>query len=115
MFSEDYLEEVLILYTNKRLSVPMDLQEFINWVGCWLYIVCWIGIESCQYWWYTTTPSMDKYAPFQINHIMSHNHFESILIAIRFTNGEVPYEDGFFHMRQLEEAWKQNMAQQFLP
>ena len=35
---EDYLEEVLITETNKGLSVPMDIQEFIKWVGCWLYM-----------------------------------------------------------------------------
>ena len=34
IFPEDYLEEVLIPETNKGLSVPMDLQEYIQWVGC---------------------------------------------------------------------------------
>ena len=58
---------------------------------------------------------MAKGAPFIINRIMSRNRFDYILGALRFTNREVPYEDGFFQMRQLEEAWKQNMAQQFFP
>ena len=40
MFPEDYLEEVFIPETNKGMSVPMDLQELIKWVGCWLYMVC---------------------------------------------------------------------------
>ena len=40
MFPGDYLEEVLISETNKVLSVPMDLQEYIQWVGCWLYMAC---------------------------------------------------------------------------
>ena len=115
MFREDYLEEVLIPETNKVLNVPMDLQEFIKWVGCWLYMACWVGIESRQDWWSTMTPSMDKGAPFRLNLIISRNQFDSILSALRFTNGEVPYEDGFFQMRQLEEAWNHNMAQHFLP
>ena len=46
MFPEYYLEEVLIPNTNKGLSVPMDLQEYIQWVGCWLYMTCWVVIES---------------------------------------------------------------------
>ena len=58
---------------------------------------------------------MDKGAPFRINRIMSRNRFDSILSALRLTNIEVTYEYGFFQMRQLEEAWNQNMAQQFLP
>ena len=115
MFPEDYLEEVLITKTNKGLSVPMDLQEYIQWVGCWLYMSCWVGIESRRDWWSTTTPSMDKGAPFRLNRIMSCNRFDSILSALRFTNREVPYEDGFLQMRQLEESWNQNMAQQFFP
>ena len=110
MFPEDYLEKVLIPETNKGLSVPMDLQEYIQWVGCCIYIACLVGIESLQDWWYTTTPSMDKGAPFRLNRIKSRNWFDSILSAIRFTNREIPYENGFLKMRQSEEAWKQNTA-----
>ena len=113
MFPEDYLEEVLIPDTNKGLSVPMDIQEYIQWVGCWLYMAYWVGIESRRYWWSTTTPSMDKGDPFRLNCIMSRNQFDSIISSLHFTNREVPYEDGFLQMRQLEEAWNQNMAQQF--
>ena len=111
MFLEDYLEEVLITETNKGLSVPMNLQEYIHWVGCWLYMACWVVIESRQDWWSTTTPLMAKGAPFRLNHIMSCNQFYSILGALGFTSKEVPYKDDFLQMRQLEEAWNQNMAQ----
>ena len=100
MFPKDYIEEVLITDTNKGLSVPMDLQEYIQWVGCWQYMACWVGIESRQEWWSTTTPSMAKGAPFRLNRIMSCNRFDSILSALRFTNREVQYEDGFLKMRQ---------------
>ena len=94
MFPEDYLEEVLITETNKGLSVPMDLQKYIQWVGFWLYMACWVGIESCWDWWSTATPSMAKGDPSRPNRIMSCNRFDSILSALRFTNREVPYEDG---------------------
>ena len=83
---EDYIEELLIPNTNKRMSVPMDLQEFIKLVGCWLYMEWWVGIESRQDWWSTTTPSMAKVDIFRLNHIMSRNQFDSILSDIRFTN-----------------------------
>ena len=115
MFPEEYLEEVLIPETNKGLSVPMDLQDYIQWVGCCLYMSCWVGIESRRDWWSTTTPSMAKGAPFRLNSIISCNWFDSILSDLRFTNREVPYEDGFLKLRQLEEAWNQNMAQRVLP
>ena len=115
MFTEEYLEEVLIPETDKGLNVPMDIQDYIQWVGCWLYMALWVGIESRQDWWSTRAPSMAKSALFRLNYIMSRNWFDSILGALRITNREVTYEDGFLQMRQLEEAWNQNMDQQFLP
>ena len=93
----------------------MDLQEYIQWVGCWLYMTCWVVIESRRDWWSTTTPSKAKGDPFRINSIMSRNRFDSIISALCFNNREVPYEDGFLQMRRLEEDWNQNMSQQFLP
>ena len=78
-------------------------------------MACWVVIESHQEWWSTTTPSMAEGAPFILNLIMSRNQFNYILGALRSTNREVPYEYGFLQMRQLEEAWNQNMAQQFFP
>ena len=78
-------------------------------------MVCWVGIESTRDRWSTMTPSMDKCAPFTLNHIMYCNRFDYILSDISFTNIEVPYEDGFFQASQLEKAWNHNMAQQFLP
>ena len=93
----------------------MDLQEFIKWVGCWIYMALWVIIEIRRYWWSTTIPSMDKGATFRLNHILSLNRFDYILGFLRFTNREVPYEDGFLQMCQLEEAWNQNMDQQFFP
>ena len=100
VFPEDYLEEVLIPNTNKGLSVPMDLQYYIQCVGCWLYMACWVGIESHRDWWSTTIPLMAKGAPFRLNSIMSRNRFDSILSVLLLTNREVPYEDGFLQMLQ---------------
>ena len=46
---------------------------------------------------------------------MYRKRFDYILSDLCFTSREVPYEDGFFHMLQLEEYWNQNMAQQLFP
>ena len=73
MLPDEYLKEVLIPKTKKGLSVPMDLQDFIKWVSCWIYIACWVVIESCWDWWSTMTPSMAKGAPFRLNSIMYRN------------------------------------------
>ena len=73
----------------------------------------WVGIESRWDWWSTMTPSMANISQFWLNHIMSCNRFHYVTSALSFTNREVPYEDGLFHMRQSEEYWNHNMSQQF--
>ena len=35
---------------------------------------------------------------------MSHHFVDEILASLRYTKREVHYEDGLFHMRQMEEA-----------
>ena len=82
MLPEEYPDEVLVPDTNKGLSVPMDLQEYMQWVGCWLYMTWWIGIDSRWDWYSTTTPSMAKGAPFRLNRIISCNRFDYILSAL---------------------------------
>jgi hypothetical protein len=115
LFPVKYLKEVLIPETNKGLDVSLDMQEFIKWVGCWLYMSCWNGVSSRRDWWSVAEPSMDKGAPFRFHHVMSRKRFDDILSNLRYTNVEVPYEDGFLHMRQLEEFFNDNMAENFFP
>jgi hypothetical protein len=115
LFPTDYLTTVLIPETNKELTLPMDLGEFVRWLGCWFYMACWVGIPSRKDWWATSAESMYKGAPFRLGKYMSRNRFDEILSSLRYTNKEVDFPDGFFHMRQLEEAWNKNMADEFSP
>ena len=51
-------------------------------------------------------------APFRLNKYMPRNWFEGILGYIGYTYQKyVEYYDGFFYMRQMEEAWNLNMAE----
>ena len=87
MFPEDYIEKVLIPDTNKGLSVPMYLQDYIQWVGCWLYMACWVRIESRSgLVVHNDTQLMAKgFPPFRLNHIMSRKkRFDSIISALHF-------------------------------
>ena len=38
LFPVDYLKEILTPKMNKILKHPMELGEFIWWMGCWLYM-----------------------------------------------------------------------------
>ena len=55
-------------------------------------------------------------APFRLSNYMSRTRFDEILVALQYTNHKnVDFEDGFFHMQQMEEAWNQNMEDEFIP
>jgi hypothetical protein len=58
---------------------------------------------------------MYKGASFRLHHVMPCKRFDGILSSLWYTNAEVPYDDGFLHMQQIEEAWNDNMAEQILP
>ena len=40
LFPVEYLLTVIIPETNKDLNHPMDLGEFIRWLGFWFYMAC---------------------------------------------------------------------------
>ena len=112
LFPVDYLKDILIPEMNKLMKHPMDLGGFIRWLGCWFYMVCWVGILNRSNWWSTEEPKMSGGAPFRLNKYMSRTRFEGILGSLRYTDKkDVEYYDGFFHMRQIEEAWNLNMAE----
>ena len=46
---------------------------------------------------------------------MSRNRFEHILSSLQRTDQASNYEDGFYLMRQWEEAWNKNMEDEFSP
>ena len=35
-----YLNTILMIDTNNFLKDPLDLDDFMRWVGCWLYMAC---------------------------------------------------------------------------
>ena len=43
-----------------------------------------------------------------MNKYMSRNCFNKIIASLRYRKMEVQYEDGFFHIRQMEEAWNKS-------
>ena len=87
----------------------------MRWVGCWFYMACWVEIPDRCDWWSVTPPVMHRGAPFHLNKYMSYHRFDEILAPLRYTNRQVQYEDGFFHMRQMEEAQNKKFLDEFNP
>lgn len=117
MFPIDFLEEVVIPQTNKKIKgEKLTFGEFIRWIGMWELMSCFVGIPSRRDWWSTQTITVDGGAPFRLNTYMSRNRFENILNDLTYTDKPIPsYKDGFFFQRQMEDAWNANMMEEFEP
>ena len=72
----------------------------------------WVVILNRMNWWSTVDPTMYGGVTFKIINYMSRTRFEGIIGYLYYTDKkDVEYYDGFFHMRQIEEAWNLNMAE----
>ena len=87
----------------------------MRWVGCCLFMDCWVEIPEKRAWRPVTPPVMHIGAPFCLNKYMYWHWFDEILASLRYKNREVQYEYRLFHMRQTEEVWNKNMADEFNP
>ena len=104
LFPVGYLKEILTTKTNKLLTDPMDLGECIRWFGCWFYMGCWVKISNWRNRWSTENPKMFEGVPFRINKYMSSTRFEGIILSLHYTDRkDVEYDDGLFHMWQMEK------------
>ena len=59
-----FIDDTVIKKKNERLDVTMTTQEYIKWVGFWIYMSCWVGIHNQRDWWSTAAPSRHKVEPF---------------------------------------------------
>ena len=75
----------------------------------------WVGIPERCYRCSVILPVIHRGSPLHLNEYTSHHRFNEILASIRYTNREVNYEDGLFHMKHIEEVWNKNMADRFDP
>ena len=60
----NFIKDTVINKTTEKLDVSRKTQEYIKWVGCWLYMSCWVGVCNQRDWWSTAAPLRYKVAPF---------------------------------------------------
>ena len=66
--------------------------------------------------WSTKVVDMFIKSPYRFNDIMSRNHFEKILAALRFNNQlSLIYKDAFHEVHQMVDCWNDNMYNIFSP
>ncbi len=110
----DYIKEVLIPETNKKLDTPLTFGEYMVFVGLILLMSCFSGVQRHE--WFSSSPiAINKGAPFRLNEFMSRNRMNKLMAAFEYTNRPVPtYTDRFFPVRQLIDAFNEHMGKIFL-
>jgi len=114
LFPTDFVKNVIITETNKKLKDHMSYSEWLLFLGINLEMCTQVGFERRSYW---ATDSIGKRAaPYSYREIMTRDRFEEILRNIQFTSFEPPQErDRFWEVREMIEAWNTNMERQFKP
>ena len=99
---------------HKIIKHPMDLGEFISWLGYWFYMGCCVGILNRRNWCSKSELTISVGEPFRLNKYMSRTRFEGILGYLNYTDqNDVECYDGLFHMSKMEEAWNLNTDEEF--
>jgi hypothetical protein len=97
-FPKKGIVDLVIPQTYKTLGKPMDLQEFYVWLGCIIFVPCFLGIEDCDLCWSTKAVEMFEGAPFCLNKYMTKARFHEIMDSTRYTSKEAPllFVDHFY-------------------
>lgn len=111
-----WIQNVLIPQTNQKLTPPMDLNEFLRFLGLLLLMSTTRVGCNIRSWFHDSEPSEFEGAPFRLQKYMSRNRFENIIRCLTYTNMHKPtFKDKFWQVRQMIYEWNQNMTEFFSP
>ena len=85
----NWVTDVLIPSTNKKLGKPIRLKELFTFLGCILTMATFKG-HSRSDWWSKTEVTMNSGAPFRLRRYMSETRFREIDKALTLTDCEPP-------------------------
>ena len=119
MLPRKFFEDVVIPQTNVHLlslsQKPVTFGEFLRWIGIWFYMATCKGYSRDDFW---SSKPINEFvgAPIRFNAWMSKRRFDYILGGLTFHDKEAPaHQDRFHFVRQLIEAWNENMQDRFVP
>ena len=113
IFFSTKLGWMIIIESNKRLEEPLDVGEWLCFLGIILFMSTFPVSNRRDYW--SSKPVNIEYgAPFRFNKWMTLNRFETILYNLVFTNEDKPaYKDKFWQVRRMIQHWNDNMKMQY--
>ena len=114
LFPKQFVMETMLPETNKKLETPLDYGEFLRWIGLW-FLMSTTHCENRRDLWSTEPISEFEGAPYRFGKWMSRNRFEEILGALSFTKNTPPATvDRFWEIREIVDAWNENMDDSFV-
>ena len=115
LYLVDYIKDLVIPDTNKRLNSAMNLSEYFCVIGCRL-IMCFYAGNSIRDLFLKYTIIPQKGVPICLNHIIYGRRLEKITQVMSCTNLFIPeFNDPFFQQRQMWEGWNNNMTENSEP
>lgn len=115
-FPKKFLVDVILVHVNNNNKLgKVEYGEFLRWLGLWFIMSTIEGPNRRDFW------SMDVIdvfngSPFRLNLYMSRNRFEDILYSLGYTKSNPPaYNDKFYEIRDLVDAWNEHMSENFTP
>ena len=117
-FFSAYIKTTILPQANNNLHHGHDQQqygEFLQWLGLWLLMSTMVGPQRHEYW--VAYPiNAFRGVPLCLGVWMSHACFDTILVALSFTDhNPPPFLDKFWEVQQMIDTWGSNMNNAFAP
>jgi hypothetical protein len=115
LFPVHFVENTMIPEMNKVLDTPITYGEFLRFIGLW-FLMSTTNCESRKDFFSRRLPTPFSAAPFILSDYMTGYRFESIINALKYTERTPPsYRDKFWEVRDIIQAWNDNMMENFTP
>ena len=116
LFVSKYVKDVIIININKNIiGDRVTYGEFLRWLGLWFLMSTVIGPSRDSFFVNKVCDEFSE-APFRVSHYMSRRRFDQILNGIRYSKSDPPpYKDRFWEVREIIQAWNDNMSSVFAP
>ena len=85
LYFMDYIKDVVIPETKKRLNSAMNLSEYFSVIGCCLIMACYVG-NSVRYFFLKDPITPHKGAPIRRHHIIYGRTLEKITQVLSYIN-----------------------------
>jgi hypothetical protein len=112
LFPTTFVKNVMLPAMNAKIRKQVEYGEFLQYIGIMLKISTTAGHSTRDFW--KLDQSGTRETPFRFNDVMSRDRFDEITQNLTYTNKEPPpYKDRFWQIRDVIQAWNDNMADEF--